>query len=332
MTAPTRRRPTRRSGAVWWVGLVVGVVLAACTSGGDDAEPTPTTDAAPSTTVIDRSGIALAGVAGSTTSTIVEHGTAQITGSVQGPGGLVVGATVRIERLVAGRQLRTDVVTGPDGRFVLDGVPGGRYRVRAFLAPALAQVVPEVRFLEDGEQHDFPLTVEDQGGLVVVADVAPEPPLLGRAVNLVAVVSTRSVDVDGVVRTTPVVGAEVELAGLGRWVLRDDRATTTTSSTSTTEPDPFDPTTTSTTRPGPSSVARTDGSGRVRFELRCDSPGEPGLYLRIPVRVAPSADAPSTTAAAGVTIESVDLVLPACVDPATTTTTTSAPTSTTAAP
>lgn len=300
------------------IDLALAAVLllagSACTSGDDDAEPTPTTGATTSTTVLDRSGIALAGVPGQTTTTIAERGTAVITGSVQGPTGLVVGATVRIERLVAGREVRTDVLTGPDGRFAVPDLPGGRYRVRAFLAPSLAQVVPEVRFLQDGAEHDFPLVVEQQGGILVRADVAPEPPLVGRAVNLVAVVSSRTVDADGVVRSRPVVGVSVELTGLGRWTLREDAET----STSTTDP-LFGTTFTS---PSQTPSARTSSSGLVRYELRCERTGSPNLALLVPVRRAPpaSTDPTVTTIEPATTVETFSLDLPACVDPATTTT------------
>jgi hypothetical protein len=310
--------------------LVAGLLLTgACTD--DDAGPAPTTEPTVPTTVVDRSGIALAAVPGETTSTIVEQGSAVVTGSVQGPSGLVVGATVRIERLVAGREIRTDVLTGADGRFVLGGVPGGRYRVRAFLAPSLAQVKPEVRFLADDHEHSFDLVVEPQSGLVVRADVAPEPPLLGKAVNLVATVATRMVGADGVVRSTPVVGATVELVGLGRWTLRDDDAgpddddtAPSSSSTSVT----VGTTTSTTTRAAPTATARTDASGAVRYELRCEAPGSPGLALRIPVTVASPPDPTGAPAPPTMSTETVSLDLPDCVDPATLTTTTAADPST----
>jgi len=303
------------------VAVVAVAALAAACSGDDDAGPAPTTDPTVPTTVVDRSGIALAGVRGTTTSTIREVGNATISGSVQGPSGLVPGATVRIERLVAGREVRTDVLTGPDGRYTVGGLPGGRYRVRAFLAPSLAQTTPEIRFLADRKEHTFDLTVEHYGGLVVRADVAPEPPVLDGAVNLVALVANRSVGTDGVVRATPVVGTTVELVGLGRWQLRSSGGGGSSEDDSTSTSVAF--TTTSTTsRSRPSATARTDSSGRVRYELRCDATGDPGLALRVPVTVASPPDPSGAPTPPQVTTQTVSLDLPSCVDPAASTTTT----------
>lgn len=313
---------SRRQAASLALAVLLPVAaIAGCTGGGDDSGPTSTTRPSPSTTVVDRSGIALAGVAGETTTTIVETGSTRITGTVSGPAGLVPGATVRIERLVGGREVRTDVLTGGDGRFLLDGVPGGRYRLRAFLAPTLAQTTSEVRFLADDEEHTIDLVMEDHAGVAVLADAAPAQPLLDGPVNVVVRVLNRTVDADGVVRSVGVGGASVELTGLGRWNVRDDRAPASGSSTSTTSSS----TTTSTTRPADTVTARTDSAGQVRFELRCDAPGEPGLVLRVPIRqpaAPPSSDpaAPPTSAAPVVTMEPFPLELPDCVDPATTTT------------
>lgn len=312
------------------------LTMAAACSSDHNAAPGPRPGPTATTVVVDRSGIALAAVPGQTTSTIVEHGTASLTGTVQGPDGLVVGATVRIERLVAGREVRTDVLTGADGHFLLGGVPGGRYRVRAFLAPSMAQVTPEVRFLPDGKEHTFDLVMEQQSGLVVRSDVAPRPPLLDHAVNLVATVTNRTVGADGVVRSTPVVGVTVELVGVGRWVLRDDAGSSpngpSSTSSSTTSVTVGQSSTTSTTARGRSvsPSARTDASGRVRYELRCDAAGAPGLALRVPVTVTSPPDASGAPGTQQVTTETVDLDLPACINPATTTTSAPSSTSTTA--
>jgi hypothetical protein len=305
------------------VACVVLVLATGCTS-DDDAGPAPTTEATVPTTVVDRSGIALAAVAGTTTSTVVDTGTAALTGSVRGPAGLLAGATVRVERLVAGHATRTEVVTGADGRFALPGVPGGRYRLRAFLAPWYAQVEPVVEFLRDGEEHTFDLTVEEQSGLVVRADVAPDAPRVGGAVNLVASVRSRAVGADGVVRSVPVPGASVELVGLGRWELRDDSAAVAPTTTSTTTR--FGTTTTTTTRRSPSPAAVTDGAGLVRFQLRCRSAGPPGLALRVAFTAAAPPGGPAVTAPAS-GVETVALQLPDCTDPAAPTSTASSSTS-----
>src|SRR3546814_13917999 len=88
-----------------------------------------------STAVIDRTGIALAPVAGATTTSAVERGSARIVGLVSGPTGPVPGATVRIEPLVAGRSVRTAVVAGGDGRLLAAGLPGCRPRLRLLPPP-----------------------------------------------------------------------------------------------------------------------------------------------------------------------------------------------------
>lgn len=304
------------------VGVVLLLAATACSS-GDSADPKPRPEPATPTTELDTSGIALAGVSGQTSTTFVDRGTASITGTVAGPDGLIVGATVRIERLVAGREIRTDLTTGDDGRFLLENIPGGRYRVRAFLPPSLAQVVPEVSFLTDEEQHAFDLVLERFSGVFVQADVAPEPPLLRQPVNLVASVANRTVDANGVVRATPVVGLTVELVGLGRWVLRDD-------DDGEDDPDadpssPFESTTSTTQRVSSSPVARTGAGGQVRYELRCEAAGQSGLGLRVPVTRRSGSGETATTET---TTEIIRLDLPDCVDPSTLTTTSTSTSST----
>jgi hypothetical protein len=304
--------------------LALALLLGACT-GDDDSGPSPRPDSTSSTSLSDYSGVKLPGVGGETTTTIEEKGTARLVGSVTGPSGPVGGATVRIDRLVAGRVIRHDVLAGPDGRWELRDVPGGRYRVRAFQAPTYAQSGAEVRFLPDGEESTFDLKVEEQQGVVVRADVAPDQPLRGAPVNLVVLVVQRTVSPDGIIGTTPVGNAYVELSGLGRWVVRDDSSPSGAT-------DSTDGSTTSTFEAASSEQgAVLSGDGRATFELRCVKAGAPGLKLRIPVLVAPqpAPTAPgSTTTEPAPTTEEVALELPACIDPhATTTTTATTPSS-----
>jgi hypothetical protein len=308
------------------VAPAVALVLAAACTSGDDAGPSPTTQATNPTSIVDYTGVVLPGVGGETTSTIDETGTARLVGTVTGPRGPVAGATVRIDRLVAGREIRKDVVAGADGRWELKDVPGGRYRVRAFFAPAYAQTTPEVRFLSDDDEHTFDLKVEDQRRLVVRADVAPDQPVLDGDVNLVVLVVQRTVSPDGIVRSTPLSGSFVELLGLGRWEIRRDDTTDTTTLLGTT--------TTTVDDGGSTSSTFLSEAGRARFELRCVAGGEPGLTLRVPVTVVPE-PAPSGTGSTTTTAsepvasnEDVPLELPACIDPEATTTTTSPSTTT----
>jgi hypothetical protein len=188
---------------------------------------------------------------------------------------------------------------------VLGGVPGGRYRVRAFLPPALAMPSAEVRFLRDGQEHDFDLVVEDQRRVVARGAVAPDPPYVDDDVNLAVVVATRSVDLDGVIRNVPVVGVRVELSGLGAWTLRPSSA-----------PPSQQPRPTTTAPPRtPSSVAFTDGFGQATFELRCQVSGNPGLSLLVSVLVTPPAAEGQPPPPPQQQLERIPLELPSCIDP-----------------
>ena len=288
--------------------LVVGLLVAAC-SDDDSSGRGPSRPDEPPTTVVDYSGVALLGVPGETTTTIDQQGSASLVGTVTGPGGLVPGATVRIERLVFGEVVRNDVLTGADGRFELRNVPGGRYRVRAFLAPVLALTTPDVRFLADGQEHAFDLVVEDQRGVVARASVAPDPPYLGDDVNLAIVLASRSVDPDGVVRSVPVPGVRVELDGEGAWVLRSPEGQR--------GPSPSRGTTTTEAFPPPSRVAFTDALGEVRFEMTCLQAGPPGLSLLVSVTVTPPAVEGQPPPLPEQRFERIALAVPDCVDPTT---------------
>jgi hypothetical protein len=286
------------------------LVLAAAACSGDDGPEGrsggPRVERPP---VIDYSGAALAKVPGTTTTVgLPETGSARILGSVAGPGGLIPGATVRIEHLVGGGAVVHDVVTGPDGKYVLDAIPGGRYRVRAFLAPALGMLRPETRFLQDGKEATFDLVVEDLRKVVARAATSPSVPYVDEAVNLSAVVATQQVDVDGIVRSTPVPGLRVELTGLGAWVLRSDSLRT-----------PFDPRGTTTTTSPQSALRFTDAYGAATWELRCQSAGASGLGLLVSVTVTPPAVEGQPAPFPEQRTERLELELPDCVDPTATT-------------
>jgi hypothetical protein len=251
----------------------------------------------------------LAAVGGTTTSTVPPNvGRARIAGVVNGPQGPVPGAMVRLERAVGGETQVLDLQTGPDGRYDAAGIGGGRYRVRAFLPPTLAQPTGEVLFLRADEDRALDLAVEAFGEPSLSLAFAPDPPLLDQAVNVAVRVTGRLVDPDGVVRTSSVAGAVVSVGTSGGMT------------------------------PTSSSSASTDGDGQARFTYRCEAAVETRLQVtaRLPAAlVAPPPTAPpdttdptattATTAPAAAPVVTTVFDLPACVDPATLTTTTTVP-------
>jgi hypothetical protein len=294
------------------VGLVavVGLVLLARTADTADLpdyeapegfEPAP----APTTAPPGAAWPDLEGVAGTTTSAVPPNtGRARLNGTVTGPSGPVVGAVVRVERVVAGTTQTVDVATGPDGRYDLPNIGGGRYRLRAFLAPTLAQAQGTVFFLRADEDRVVDLTVDAYAEPSISLAFAPDPPLLDQAVNVAVAVRGRLVDPDGFVRTQPLVGGSVSVSVTSGWV---PRSATTTS---------------------------TDGNGEARFAFECRSTGTVQLTVtaRIPtpVTTAPPQDpgastTTGTTAPAVPTSTTATFDVPACVDPATLTTTTTEP-------
>jgi hypothetical protein len=205
------------------VGLSVLTAVYFVAGASCDAEsrllppPSVTSSTAPANTgSIDYSTITLARVPGTTTTVpLATNGGASMQGFVTGPDGALPGATVRLERLVGDQIQRIDVVTDATAKWSVANVPGGRYRVRAFLAPMYAQAAPEIFFLPGNAQHDLNLQVVAFTGRTVEGVLAPSPPLAGEDVNLLVRVADRTVDGDGVGRATPVAGETVEIRGTG---------------------------------------------------------------------------------------------------------------------
>lgn len=293
--------------AVAALALLLGVLVACSGDDGDDEGRDVDPDSTSSTALIDYSGVALEAVKGTTTSTVVETGTSAIIGTVSGPGGPVPGATVRIERLTGGSSTALDVISGPDGRYEQRNLAGGRYRVRAFLAPSLALVDPEVQFVQAGAEQTIDVAMTDQRGIRARAAVAPSTPYVDGDVNLAVAVGSLRVDADGVVRAVPVSGVRVELVGLGAWTLRrpsfdtgpgfPNRITTTTAFRSS------------------SSVAFTDGLGEAQFELVCQQAGSPGLAVNVAVLVTPAAEPGLPPPTPVQQVQTIPLDVPDCIDP-----------------
>ena len=260
------------------------VLLAACSS-GDAFSPLPTpktvvTDPTTTTSEVDYTGVPLAPVGGATTTTIaLGPGPLTIVGRVEGPDGIVGDAIVQLERIVDTAIATTRVPTAPDGTWNVEKVLGGRYRIRAWRAPDLATLKPEIVFLETGRQRAVSLKMEPVGGVRVDAAMAPDPPVIREPTNLKVRVAERTVDAEGVVRDTPQPGENVTLSGSGDWVVGS---------------------------PNPST---TDSDGTTLFRLTCENDGPQPLFATLDsgesyalaLQACVDPDKPSTTTSSSTT-------------------------------
>lgn len=234
--------------------LVAALAAAGCTGGAVDELPAPPTTGptTSSTARPDLTGVALAGVPGTTSTTVLlTPGEATLQGVVTGPDGPVAGATVLIERLVDEGVGGATIPTGPDGRWSAPGIIGGRYRVRAWRAPDLALTTPQSFFLESKETRDLEVLLQPFSGVVVTSAIAPSPPVIDETVRLVVRTYTRSVDEGGIVRNQPIPSVQLELSGSSQW--RVDTANPTFA----------------------------DGTGRADWLVRCLSLGTHALAVRV---------------------------------------------------
>lgn len=250
----------RRTGPrlAWlWAAAIIVVTGCSADDGFDPLSPPEAGPPAPTTTTtvaVDYSQVALAPVEGTTTTTGPEigPGPATLAGRVEGPEGPVAGATVRVERLVGDAVASADVVAAGDGGWSLPGVLGGRYRIRAWLAPDLAGVEPQILFVAGNGTTEVVLAVERFGGIVVESALAPRPPLVGQRTSLRVRVSQRLVDADGVVLTIPSDGVAMRLEPAAGWAVE------------------------------PPAAAVTDPEGGVTFTVVCRAPGPQPLSVSLP--------------------------------------------------
>lgn len=229
ISLPSVRRPLRLLGALVAVLALIAVFSTTCARPERRSlpppEPTSSTVPPETTVTFDLSRVPLPPVRGATTTTLVEQGRAVVRGVVVGPDGNVPQAIVRVERLVGDAVQVRDVRAGDDGTFVVDGLPGGRLRVRAFLPPWLTMAGADVFFLPDGETRDVRLNVTRHDGPDVRASTAPRAPVVGDLVNLLVWVAERVVDEQGVARTVPRPGVPVQVEATG-WVFVQGRSIT----------------------------------------------------------------------------------------------------------
>jgi hypothetical protein len=214
--------------------------------------------------VIDYSTVPLAAVESKTTTTVNNGpGRARLLGPVVGPDGPVPEAVVRVERLQGDSVVfRGDVATDAEGKWQTGRLVGGRWRVRAWKAPELADVTPEILFLEATETKSLALGLDRFAGAAVTAAIAPDPAYYAVPANLVVAVTTRSVDAEGVVRSAPIPGLPVQLFA-PNWYIASANPVT------------------------------TDADGHVSWLIGCAVPGPEGMFVtlhsgeRLPLEMAP---------------------------------------------
>jgi hypothetical protein len=220
-------------------------------------------DTETTTTIGQLEKVQLPAVGGTTTTAPVSvgPGPATIVGRVDGPDGPVAGARVQLERLVGDRFASIRVPTAADGTWNAQGVLGGRYRIRAWLAPELGMAEAALTFVEASKQATVVLELERFGQVAIDAAIAPNPPVVDEPVNLAVRVRSRQVDGNGVVRDVPTSGVVVTLSGSGSWSGDD--------------------------------TSVTGGDGVARFELECAKKGSQRLTATLDDGTSRSLDLPA---------------------------------------
>ncbi len=147
----------------------------------------------------------------------IPAGTVDFVGSVADPEGPVPDATVRLEHhgvdpstgalVVTG----IDVVSDQDGRWRLDGVGGGRWRIRAFVPSLLASVEPRLAFYDGDGIKTVDLSVAPADPGLVLDTGGPEQLEVGWSGTVAVTVGRGRVDEDGIVVIDPVAGASARL-------------------------------------------------------------------------------------------------------------------------
>lgn len=131
-------------------------------------------------------------------------GSSTLRGTVVGPDGPVVGAVVSIERHTSHGTGRIETATDSDGAWVVGRLPGGRYRVRAWVPSLLTMGGSEVVFLGAGEAESFAFSLWGVDPAPAMDLVHAGPIFEGGTGSVAVSISRRSIDDRGVIVTDPV--------------------------------------------------------------------------------------------------------------------------------
>jgi len=169
-------------------------------------------------------------------------GGARINGKVIGPAGDVIGATVRVERLV-NDQVSTRDLNAFNGGFDLAGIRGGAYRVRAWKQPDLLLLEPMTFFLGADETKSFDMRVSRVADVNIRTTLDPDKPPAQDPYSVTILLFAGTVSGEGALQAIPRPQSPVQLVtGAGLTVVGLDRGI-------------------------------TDSNGRVRFQVRCLAAG-----------------------------------------------------------
>ena len=169
----------------------------------------------------------------------MSDGEARLFGTVSGPDGPIAGATVGIERITSEGIGELRVFSNGEGRWSANRMPGGKYRVRAWIPGISTSGGSEVRYLEHDEKAEFNFTVLAVDPTPTIEFVHGGPIFAHHSGSVAMVMTTRVINENGVVVTSPVSGALVSVV------------TTSGVSVST------------------SPISLTDGNGMASFTLTC---------------------------------------------------------------
>ena len=240
--------------------LLIGAsALAGCSAGvstlsvPDPPATTVAPPAPPDTLPPGLASVAEAAVPGVTTTTApaIGAGGATMAGTVLGPSGPVPGATVQIDRFVGDTFVSARTAAAADGSWSFARILGGRYRIRAWLAPGFDMATPQVLYLAAGQPQSVTLHVDAFKGPQVSVAINPAQPVDGQPASLVVQVTNPTVGPDGVLTNPPVVGAPVTLVDGPTWQVTNGNPIT------------------------------TDTGGQALFEVQCTSPGPAPLGAQV---------------------------------------------------
>ncbi len=215
-----------------WAAVALCLVAgSACSSDDGKALPVPkASSTSTATTVLDYSEVALAPIAAGKAPPVTRPpgpGKASIAGRVvDATGAPVPQAMVRATYFFDPAKPEViEALSGPDGGYRFQRLYGGRWRIRAWLAPTLATLEQPAFFLGATEQKVLDLKVKAVPDLDVTSKMAPDPPLVGWLAELAVLVVNQTVDAEGKVVRLPVGATEVTVGLTASWSLGDAPAT-----------------------------------------------------------------------------------------------------------